>query len=108
MTDKRVDKVKQVEAYMRARLANEIPKCMALVTDDIRMFSAKDGTFKGIKEFEQYLKTTKPTGQFDKPVANGDTVDVNGNVRVFGMKIGVTAKFQFRNGQISDINIGRS
>lgn len=101
-------KIQTVEAYLNARTANEIGKCLTLVTDDVVMVSSRDGTFKGREQFEKYLKKTQPSGTFQEPVLNGDEVDVVGTVKLIGFEVGVKAHFKFEDEQISKIVLTKS
>ena len=103
------DKIDVAKQYIKARLAEDIPTILGLVTDDIVLESQRDGTHTGKEAFEAYLKKTKPTGKWQDPEADGDKVVIKGSVTVMFIPFSVISIFEFSSdGKISKIEIKKA
>lgn len=109
VTDAHVEHVKK---YVALRLVKDIPATLELVSDDIEFFSQRDGSYKGKKEFAEYLEKIKIEGTWQPPaIEDGDEqhVIVRGVVKIFYIPISVKSTFLFNDdGLICNIHTGKA
>lgn len=104
--------VETVKKYVSLRLVKDIPATLELVSDDIQFYSQRDGSYKGKKEFTEYLEKTKIEGTWEPPAIEDDDeqhVIVRGVVKIFYIPISVKSTFLFDDaGLICNIHTGKA
>lgn len=104
--------VEHVKKYVALRLVKDIPATLELVSDDIEFFSQRDGSYKGKKEFTEYLEKIKIEGTWQPPAIEDDDeqhVIVRGVVKIFYIPISVKSTFLFNDdGLICNIHTGKA
>ncbi|GAB9466792.1 hypothetical protein Gpo141_00004157 [Globisporangium polare] len=105
--------VEHVKKYVALRLVKNIPETLELVSDDIEFFSQRDGSYKGKKEFAEYLEKIKIEGTWQPPAIEDDGdeqhVVVRGVVKIFYIPISVKSTFLFNEaGLICSIHTGKA
>lgn len=82
---------------------------LALVSNDVKLLSSRDGEVNGKKQFSKYLSTVKPTGAWNRATWDFENqqAEIKGTVRVLFVNVNVVAHFGFhRNGKINSIYVG--
>ncbi len=95
--------------YFRARKAGNINTCMDLVSDHIKFISQIDGTFIGKYALEKFIKTHKPSANWDTSnfTTINDTICVYGTTKWLLSTIKLKAEFKIGNdNKISYLKIG--
>lgn len=104
--------VETVKQYVALRLVKDIPPTLELVSDDIEFYSQRDGSYKGKKEFAEYLEKINIEGTWEPPaIEDGDEqhVIVRGVVKIFYIPISVKSTFLFNDdGLICNIHTGKA
>ncbi|KAJ9459592.1 hypothetical protein DIPPA_04291 [Diplonema papillatum] len=101
--------VDTVVKYLEYRSAGKNDELVALLADDVVLEHFKDGTFTTKAKFAEYIKKTPaPPGTWATPVAQGDSVHVEGTVKKLMMNWTVKADMQFNDaGLIKHIKVYR-
>lgn len=87
---------KLVEQYLHYRSTNNLPKLIALLSDNIVIESERDGVHSGKKEASKYYQEIKASGKWEQPVQTAyNEVEVKGSVYVLFLTFGVKATFTF-------------
>ena len=97
--------------YVSARKHRDTTAILDLVADDIEVYSQRDGTYNGKKDFVAYLQKTKVEGTWEDPVVDPDQgiVVVRGVVKILFLPISVKSEFRFtNNGLIRSIRTGKA
>ncbi|OWZ17795.1 hypothetical protein PHMEG_0008217 [Phytophthora megakarya] len=109
VTQEHVDTVKQ---YVALRLEKRTKETLQLVSDDIQLYSQRDGSYQGKQQFQVYLEKTKIEGKWETPtIEDGDDehVVVRGVVKIFYIPISVKSTFSFDDeGHICSIHTGKA
>lgn len=102
--------LKVAENYISARIARQNDEVLKLVSNDVKLVSARDGTYEGKVNFREYLDKVKPTGSW-KPATWNESLgkaEVLGTVRFLMINVGVLARFGFdTSGKIKEIHVGQ-
>lgn len=89
------DQVQIVKQYVASRFAKDTVKTLQLVSEDVELYSQRDGTFRGVHEMRKYLDETKIEGKWEAPAIEDGQVVVRGVVRIFYVPISVKSVFSF-------------
>mmetsp|Transcript_11653 Transcript_11653/g.35566 ORF Transcript_11653/g.35566 Transcript_11653/m.35566 type:complete len:107 (-) Transcript_11653:159-479(-) len=102
-----VSQTELVQTYLNARQNGDHNVCLDLLSEEIILTSARDGTVKGKDNFGKYLKQTKANGNFSSPIIKGNLVEVSGTTKIVGLKVNIVARFEVENEKIRNITISR-
>jgi len=94
------NRVAIVSKYMEHRQAQRNDEVLKLVADNVKLISARDGTFDGKAAFLEYLSKTEPTGTWEDPHDDGATISVPGKVKVALINWSIRATFTFNSNDL--------